>query len=92
MAEEVEFIREASRDVLAISAVFTASGIYFGTTKGFGVNENGDRTGFNTMIYAVPEVRSPVYRYLRLLNMSRTFMGQGQLAAFVTKHDHHGPR
>lgn len=31
-------------------------GIYFGQPKGFGVNENGDRTGFNTMIYTVPEI------------------------------------
>lgn len=31
-------------------------GIYFGKPKGFGVNEQGDRTGFNTMIYSVPEI------------------------------------
>jgi len=31
-------------------------GIYFGKPKGFGVNEQGDRTSFNTMIYSVPEI------------------------------------
>ena len=31
-------------------------GIYFGKPKGFGVNERGERTGFNTMIYSVPEI------------------------------------
>jgi len=31
-------------------------GIYFGTPKGFGTDENGNRTGFNTMIYSTPEV------------------------------------
>ena len=31
-------------------------GIYFGKPKGFGVNEAGERTGFNTMIYSEPEV------------------------------------
>ena len=31
-------------------------GIYFGKPKGFGEDENGDRTGFNTMIYSVPEI------------------------------------
>jgi 3-isopropylmalate dehydrogenase len=31
-------------------------GIYFGNPKGFGKNERGERTGFNTMIYSEPEV------------------------------------
>ena len=31
-------------------------GIYFGNPRGFGINENGDRIGFNTMIYSEPEV------------------------------------
>ncbi|GBG70675.1 hypothetical protein CBR_g7976 [Chara braunii] len=31
-------------------------GIYFGQPKGFGVNEAGERTGFNTMIYSIPEI------------------------------------
>ncbi|GBG59098.1 hypothetical protein CBR_g24441 [Chara braunii] len=31
-------------------------GIYFGQPKGFGVNEAGERTGFNTMIYSVQEI------------------------------------
>lgn len=31
-------------------------GIYFGNPKGFGVNEKGDRIGFNTMVYSEPEV------------------------------------
>jgi 3-isopropylmalate dehydrogenase len=31
-------------------------GIYFGKPKGFGEDENGNRTGFNTMIYSVPEI------------------------------------
>jgi len=31
-------------------------GIYFGKPKGFGVNEAGERIGFNTMVYSEPEV------------------------------------
>jgi len=31
-------------------------GIYFGKPKGFGVDEHGHKTGFNTMIYSVPEI------------------------------------
>ena len=31
-------------------------GIYFGKPKGFGEDEDGNRTGFNTMIYSVPEI------------------------------------
>eukprot|EP00475_Leptophrys_vorax_P013884 TRINITY_DN20229_c0_g1_i2.p1 TRINITY_DN20229_c0_g1~~TRINITY_DN20229_c0_g1_i2.p1 ORF type:complete len:307 (-),score=14.93 TRINITY_DN20229_c0_g1_i2:740-1660(-) len=31
-------------------------GIYFGQPKGFGQDADGNRTGFNTMIYTVPEV------------------------------------
>jgi len=31
-------------------------GIYFGEPRGFGENDAGDRTGFNTMIYSEPEV------------------------------------
>ena len=31
-------------------------GIYFGKPKGFGVDEDGNRTGFNTMVYSVPEI------------------------------------
>ncbi|GJP70412.1 hypothetical protein CLOP_g1356 [Closterium sp. NIES-67] len=31
-------------------------GIYFGQPKGFGQDAEGNRTGFNTMIYAVPEI------------------------------------
>lgn len=32
-------------------------GIYFGQPKGFGTNDKGDRTGFNTDVYSVPEVQ-----------------------------------
>ena len=31
-------------------------GIYFGKPKGFGEDEDGNRTGFNTMVYSVPEI------------------------------------
>jgi 3-isopropylmalate dehydrogenase len=31
-------------------------GIYFGKPKGFGVNEAGERIGYNTMVYSEPEV------------------------------------
>ena len=31
-------------------------GIYFGQPRGFGVNEKGDRIGFNTDVYSEPEV------------------------------------
>jgi 3-isopropylmalate dehydrogenase len=31
-------------------------GIFFGKPKGFGVDEHGHKTGFNTMIYSVPEI------------------------------------
>ena len=31
-------------------------GIYFGKPKGFGEDENGNKTGFNTMVYSVPEI------------------------------------
>jgi 3-isopropylmalate dehydrogenase len=31
-------------------------GIYFGKPKGFGVDDAGNKTGFNTMIYSVPEI------------------------------------
>lgn len=32
-------------------------GIYFGQPRGFGKDEQGNRTGFNTMVYSEPEVR-----------------------------------
>ena len=32
-------------------------GIYFGQPRGFGVNEKGDRFGYNTDVYSEPEVR-----------------------------------
>jgi 3-isopropylmalate dehydrogenase len=31
-------------------------GIYFGEPRGFGTNDAGDKTGFNTMVYSEPEV------------------------------------
>jgi hypothetical protein len=31
-------------------------GIYFGQPRGFGVNDKGDRIGFNTDVYSEPEV------------------------------------
>ena len=31
-------------------------GIYFGKPKGFGTDEAGNRTGYNTMIYSEPEI------------------------------------
>ena len=31
-------------------------GIYFGNPKGFGTNERGERIGYNTDVYSVPEV------------------------------------
>lgn len=31
-------------------------GIYFGQPRGFGTDEQGNRTGFNTMVYSEPEV------------------------------------
>jgi len=31
-------------------------GIYFGSPRGFGTNEKGDRIGYNTMVYSEPEV------------------------------------
>lgn len=31
-------------------------GIYFGQPRGFGVNEKGERIGFNTDVYSEPEV------------------------------------
>lgn len=32
-------------------------GIYFGQPKGFGKNDKGDRIGFNTDVYSVPEIQ-----------------------------------
>jgi hypothetical protein len=34
-------------------------GIYFGKPRGFGTNDNGENTGFNTEVYSVPEVTPP---------------------------------
>ena len=34
------------------------AGIYFGQPKGFKESETGVRSGFNTMVYSTPEVRS----------------------------------
>lgn len=31
-------------------------GIYFGKPRGFGTNEKGERTGYNTMVYSEPEI------------------------------------
>jgi 3-isopropylmalate dehydrogenase len=31
-------------------------GIYFGQPRGFGTDDQGNRTGFNTMVYSEPEV------------------------------------
>lgn len=35
---------------------FLIAGIYFGSPKGFGVNEEGQKYAYNTMVYSVPEV------------------------------------
>ena len=32
------------------------AGIYFGKPRGFGTNDEGEKTGFNTEIYSVSEV------------------------------------
>jgi len=37
-------------------AALLYSGIYFGKPRGFGTDENGEETGFNTEIYAAHEV------------------------------------
>jgi len=31
--------------------------LYFGEPRGFGTNDNGDKYGYNTMIYSVPEIQ-----------------------------------
>jgi hypothetical protein len=36
--------------------LFGVPGIYFGKPRGFGTNEKGEDTGFNTEVYSVPEV------------------------------------
>lgn len=41
-------------DIMVIRELI--GGIYFGKPKGFGVDEDGNRTGFNTMVYSVPEI------------------------------------
>ena len=44
-------------------------GIYFGNPRGFGTNEKGERTGFNTMIYSEGEVRACACVSTMLFNM-----------------------
>lgn len=39
------------------------AGIYFGKPRGFGTNDNGEETGFNTEVYAASEVTSNPIRY-----------------------------
>jgi 3-isopropylmalate dehydrogenase len=48
--------REIVEDVDIMVVRELTGGIYFGNPKGFGENERGERTGFNTMIYSEPEV------------------------------------
>jgi hypothetical protein len=43
--------------------LFCLPGIYFGKPRGFGTNEKGEDTGFNTEIYSVPEV-TPLFDHL----------------------------
>ena len=45
-------------EYLGLRVVFVLCylGIYFGRPRGFGTNENGEETGFNTEIYAAHEV------------------------------------
>jgi hypothetical protein len=35
------------------------AGIYFGKPRGFGTNDNGEETGFNTEVYSASEVTHP---------------------------------
>jgi len=35
------------------------AGIYFGKPRGFGTNDNGEETGFNTEVYSASEVTPP---------------------------------
>lgn len=51
--------------VLAISNNLQSSitGIYFGKPRGFGTNDSGEETGFNTEVYSVSEVPPPSIRY-----------------------------
>lgn len=39
------------------------AGIYFGKPRGFGTNDNGEETGFNTEVYSASEVTPPTIRY-----------------------------
>lgn len=39
------------------------AGIYFGKPRGFGTNDNGEETGFNTEVYSASEVTPPSISY-----------------------------
>lgn len=38
---------------------YSMAGIYFGKPRGFGTNDNGEETGFNTEVYSASEVTPP---------------------------------
>ena len=46
----------SSRAPTSWSSASSSAVIYFGKPKGFGEDEDGNRTGFNTMVYSVPEI------------------------------------
>jgi hypothetical protein len=49
-------------EIFTVILLFCVAGIYFGRPRGFGTNDNGEETGFNTEIYSVSEVTAVFIR------------------------------